>query len=39
MPHQNPYLPYPVRIDKTITETEDASLKTFKLVFLNPEDE
>jgi sulfhydrogenase subunit gamma (sulfur reductase) len=39
MPHHNPYLPYPVRIDKTITETEDASLKTFKLVFLNPEDE
>lgn len=39
MPHQNPYLPYPVRIDKTIIETEDESLKTFKLVFLNPEDE
>jgi NAD(P)H-flavin reductase len=39
MPHHNPYLPYPVRIDKTVTETEDASLKTFKLVFLNPEDE
>jgi sulfhydrogenase subunit gamma (sulfur reductase) len=39
MPHHNPYLPYPVRVDKAITETEDASLKTFKLVFLNPEDE
>ncbi len=35
----NPYLPYPVRIDKVITETEDRTLKTFKLVFLNPEDE
>lgn len=36
---QNPYLPYPVRIDEIITETEDRSLKTFKFVFLNPEDE
>ncbi len=36
---ENPYLPYPVRIDKVITETEDRTLKTFKLVFLNPEDE
>lgn len=36
---QNPYLPYPVRIDEIITETEDKSLKTFKFVFLNPEDE
>ena len=35
----NPYLPYPVRIDSVITETEDRNLKTFKLVFLNPEDE
>lgn len=35
----NPYLPYPVRIDEIITETEDKNLKTFKLVFLNPEDE
>jgi sulfhydrogenase subunit gamma (sulfur reductase) len=39
MSHENPYLPYPVRIEKVITETEDESLKTFKLVFLNPEDE
>lgn len=31
----NPYLPYPVRIEKIITETEDKNLKTFKLVFLN----
>ena len=35
----NPYLPYPVRIDSVVTETEDRNLKTFKLVFLNPEDE
>ncbi len=35
----NPYLPYPVRIDSIITETEDRNLKTFKLVFINPEDE
>ncbi len=36
---ENPYLPYPVRIDQIITETEDRNIKTFKLVFLNPEDE
>lgn len=36
---QNPYLPYPVRIDEIITETEDKNLKTFKLVFLKSEDE
>jgi len=36
---QNPYLPYPVRIDEILTETEDNSLKTFKFVFINPEDE
>jgi sulfhydrogenase subunit gamma (sulfur reductase) len=35
----NPYLPYPVRIDSVITETEDRNLKTFKLVFKNQEDE
>ncbi|PIP36782.1 MAG: heterodisulfide reductase subunit F [Desulfobacterales bacterium CG07_land_8_20_14_0_80_52_14] len=35
----NPYLPYPVRIAEIITETEDKNLKTFKFVFLNPEDE
>jgi len=35
----NPYLPYPVRIDEIITETEDKNLKTFKFVFLNPGDE
>ncbi|CAN2042099.1 sulfhydrogenase subunit gamma (sulfur reductase) [Candidatus Magnetomoraceae bacterium gMMP-15] len=36
---QNPYLPYPIRIDEVITETEDKNLKTFKFVFLNTEDE
>ncbi len=36
---RNPYLPYPVRIDQIITETEDNSLKTFKFVFLDPADE
>ena len=35
---ENPYLPYPVRIDSAVTETEDRNLKTFKLVFLNSED-
>ena len=35
----NPYLPYPVRIDEVITETEDKNLKTFKFVFLNEGDE
>ena len=36
---QNPYLPYPVRIEEIITETEDKNLKTFRLVFINPDDE
>jgi len=36
---QNPYWPYPVRIDQITTETEDEKLKTFKMVFLNPDDE
>ena len=36
---ENPYLPYPVRIDEIITETEDKNLKTFKLVFLDSADE
>ncbi|MFZ2040803.1 MAG: FAD/NAD(P)-binding protein, partial [Desulfobacterales bacterium] len=36
---RNPYLPYPVRIDEIITETEDRNLKTFKFVFLDPDDE
>ena len=36
---ENPYLPYPVRIDDIIVETEDRNLKTFKFVFLDPADE
>ena len=36
---ENPYLPYQVRVDEIITETEDRNLKTFKFIFLNPEDE
>ncbi len=36
---QNPYLPYPVRIEEIATETEDKNLKTFKYVFENPGDE
>ena len=36
---ENPYLPYPVRIDNIRIETEDRNLKTFRFVFLNPEDE
>jgi len=35
----NPYLPYPVRVEEIVTETEDKNLKTFKFVFLNPGDE
>ena len=36
---QNPYKPYPVRIDKITVETEDKALRSYRLVFLNPEDE
>jgi NAD(P)H-flavin reductase len=36
---ENPYLPYPVRIDSVITETADRNLKTYKLVCLNSEDQ
>ena len=36
---QNPYLPYPVRIDDIKIATEDKTLKTFKFVFTNSEDE
>ena len=35
---ENPYLPYPVRIEKITIETEDRNLKTFRVTFLNPED-
>lgn len=36
---QNPYIPYPVRIDDIQIATEDKSLKTFRFVFQNKEDE
>ncbi|HBF43551.1 MAG TPA: heterodisulfide reductase subunit F [Desulfobacteraceae bacterium] len=36
---ENPYLPYPVRIDRIITETEDRNLKTFRFVFSDPANE
>ncbi len=36
---ENPYLPYPVRIDDITVESEDRNLKTFKFVFLKPDDE
>ncbi len=32
-------MPYPVRIDNITVETEDKNLKTFRFIFLNPEDE
>lgn len=38
-PLQNPYLPYPARIQDIVTETEDRNLKTFTLAFLHPEHE
>ncbi len=36
---KNPYTPYPVKIDEIEIATEDKSLKTFKFIFLNKEDE
>jgi len=36
---ENPYRPYPVRIDDIEVATEDRSLKTFTFTFLNPNDE
>jgi NAD(P)H-flavin reductase len=35
----NPYLPYPVRIQEITVETGDRKIKTFRVVFLDPEDE
>lgn len=35
----NPYLPYPVRIEEITVETGDRNIKTFRVTFLNPEDE
>ena len=36
---KNPYLPYPVRIDDVSVATTDRALRTYRLVFLNQEDE
>jgi len=39
MAERNPYLPYPVRIDEVIVETDDRNIKSFRLVFMNEDDE
>lgn len=36
---QNPYRPYPARIDRIETETEDRNIKSFQLSFLNSDDQ
>ncbi|MGD8520258.1 MAG: FAD/NAD(P)-binding protein [Desulfobacterales bacterium] len=36
---QNPYLPYPAKIDDIVVESEDKNLKTFRFVFLDSGDE
>jgi sulfhydrogenase subunit gamma (sulfur reductase) len=36
---QNPYIPYPVEVSKIITEVDTKDIKTFRLKFVNPEDE
>jgi NAD(P)H-flavin reductase len=35
----NPYIPIPVTVDKIITEVDTKDIKTFRLKFLNAEDE
>jgi NAD(P)H-flavin reductase len=35
---KNPYIPYPVRIEQTVIETEDRNIKSFKLVFVSEKD-
>ena len=35
---KNPYIPYPVRVEQTVIETEDRNIKSFKLVFLSEKD-
>ncbi len=34
----NPYIPYPVVLDRVTVENEGRDIKTFRLVFQNPED-
>ncbi len=36
---QNPYIPIPVKVTKVITEVDTNDIKTFKLAFINKEDE
>lgn len=36
---KNPYMPYPVKIEEVIVETDDKALRSFVLKFLNAEDE
>jgi NAD(P)H-flavin reductase len=36
---QNPYIPYPVVMDKIITEVDTKDIKTFRFTFVNKEDE
>ncbi len=36
---QNPYIPYPVVVDKITTEVDTKDIKTFRFKFVNPEDE
>ena len=36
---QNPYIPYPVVVEKIITEVDTKDIKTFRLRFVNQEDE
>ena len=33
---QNPYIPYPVVVDKIITEVDTKDIKTFRFKFVNP---
>ncbi len=37
--NQNPYKPYPARIQEIAVETEDGNIKSFRLVLENPEDQ
>ncbi len=36
---QNPYIPYPVEVIKIVTEVDTKDIKTFRLAFVNKEDE
>jgi NAD(P)H-flavin reductase len=36
---ENPYVPFPMRIEEIIVETEDENIKTFELAFVGKEEE